>query len=145
MKIFTIAAGGAVVLALSAATVTATARGPGGHFSKMDANEDGIVTASEMNARHEALVAAADANGDGGVSEEEMRAYRKAKRDEMRAENNPDTNGDGVIDRAEFQASAEKRFDRLDKNDDGVLSEDEQPRRRGRHHRGGRYHGERSE
>jgi hypothetical protein len=36
-----------------------------------------------------------------------------------------DANKDQVVDRAEWQAAQKKRFDRLDKNRDGKLSEDE--------------------
>ena len=36
-----------------------------------------------------------------------------------------DTNGDGIITRAEAVAAADARFDRLDTNHDGVLSPDE--------------------
>jgi hypothetical protein len=32
-----------------------------------------------------------------------------------------DTNGDGVIDRAEFRAQAQRRFDRIDANKDGKI------------------------
>ena len=132
-------------LALAASVVgVAAAHDRGGRFKGLDANEDGVVTRAELDAHSAALVEAADADGDGGVSNEEMRAYREAKREERRAKHNPDTNGDGVVDRIEFQAAAEKRFARMDKNDDGVLSEDERQRRRGRHHR--RHHdGDRGE
>ncbi len=91
-----------------------------------------------MDVRQAAFFDGADANGDGGVSAEEMRAYRKAKREEWREKNNPDANGDGVVDRVEFQDAADKRFDRMDKNGDGVLSDDERKRRHGRRHRGHR-------
>ena len=137
MKKTLIAAACIIGVAATAATVSAKPRG-GDRFDKMDANGDGIVTAAEMDARQDALIDAADANGDGGVTAEEFRAYRKAKRDERRAKNNPDTNGDGVIDRAEFLAKAEQRFDRLDKDNNGVISEDERRSKRGRHHRGHR-------
>lgn len=36
-----------------------------------------------------------------------------------------DTDGDGVISRAEFIARAEKRFDKMDADGDGRLSKDE--------------------
>lgn len=41
-----------------------------------------------------------------------------------------DTNGDGVISRAEFMAVAAKRFDKMDANSDGSLSKDEMKRQR---------------
>lgn len=41
-----------------------------------------------------------------------------------------DTDGDGQISRAEMRASATQNFQRMDKNGDGVLTEDERPRMR---------------
>lgn len=137
MKKIVIAAVCIVGVAASAAAVSAKPRG-GERFEKLDANGDGIVTATEMDARQAELLRDADANGDGGLTEEEFRAHRKAKRKEWREKNNPDTNGDGLVDRVEFLAAAEKRFDRLDKDGDGVISEDERRSMRGRHHRGHR-------
>lgn len=57
-----------------------------------------------------------------------------------------DTNGDGVIDRAEAAKAPRlaEQFDTLDKNKDGKLSGDERPRWHGkRHGRGPGGHGER--
>ena len=52
-----------------------------------------------------------------------------------------DTNGDGVITRAEWIAAANARFDRLDTNKDGKLIVGEiPPPHRGRHH-GPRFDG----
>ena len=40
-----------------------------------------------------------------------------------------DTDGDGAISRAEFDAWSAEHFDRLDQNGDGVIGEDEKPER----------------
>ena len=104
-------------------------------FDKLDANGDGRVTEDEMTSRHQELLANADQDGDGALTKEEMKAYHKAKREERRAARNPDKNDDGVIDRTEFITAAQEKFDKLDKNGDGVLSEDERPHRRGHHRR----------
>lgn len=118
------------------AGVTAvSAQGPGQRsgerFERLDANNDGELTLEEMTARQAAMIEEADADGNGAVSKAEMRAFRDAKR----AERNPDKNDDGVIDRTEFINAAQDRFDRLDADGDGLLSEDERPRkgRRGRY------------
>ncbi len=134
------AAGLAISLAAAAALAATPAGDKGGRgFDRLDANGDGKITADEMNAKHADMIAAADANGDGGVTKEEMKAYHEKRRAEMRAKHNPDKNGDGVVDKEEYLASAEERFDRMDKNDDGVISEDEKGRGKGRrHHRGGK-------
>jgi Ca2+-binding EF-hand superfamily protein len=39
-----------------------------------------------------------------------------------------DTNGDGVVSRAEFTAARARMFDRLDRNHDGYLSQDDKSR-----------------
>lgn len=39
-----------------------------------------------------------------------------------------DTNGDGIITKAEFTAARAKMFDRLDRNHDGYLTKDDKPR-----------------
>lgn len=132
----TMAAAGAALLAAGAmAADSGKSRG----WDRMDVNGDGKLTAEEMAEKHEAFIAAADADGDGAVTQEEMKAYRKARRDERREKRNPDKNDDGVVDRTEFLNAAQERFDRMDKNGDGVLSEDETRRRKGhgRRHRGG--------
>ncbi len=130
-----------VGLALSMIAVVAyAAPGKGGkHFDRMDSNGDGMVTAEELSERQSELIAKADSNGDGALTKDELKAFRKAKREEWRAKHNPDANGDGVIDRTEFINAAQERFDRMDKNGDGVISEDER-HKRGRH--GRRHQGE---
>ena len=112
------------------AGVTAvSAQGPGQRsgerFERLDANNDGELTLEEMTAKQAAMIEEADADGNGAVSKAEMRAFREAKR----AERNPDKNDDGVIDRTEFLNAAQDRFDRLDADGDGLLSEDERPRK----------------
>lgn len=126
-------------LSLAAFGASAGEKGGGKHWDRIDINGDGLVTQDELNERSAGLIEKADANGDGAVSKEEMTSYREARRAERRAERNPDKNDDGVVDRTEFIIAAQDRFDRLDTNSDGVLSEDEQPRRRG--HRGGHRRG----
>lgn len=106
-------------------------------WDNLDANKDGKVTADEMSERHADLIANADQDGDGALTKEEMKAYHKAKREERRAKHNPDKNNDGVIDRTEFINAAQERFDKMDKNGDGVISEDEKKHRRGHHRRRG--------
>ena len=103
--------------------------GKGRSWERMDANGDGKVTAEEMSAKNARFIEMADADGDGAVTEEEAKAFREAKRAQMRAKHNPDKNGDGVVDKTEYINAAQDRFDRLDKNGDGVLSEEELQKR----------------
>lgn len=141
IMIGTIAAAGAALIAASA--MAGEGKGPGGHrdpgrgFDRMDVNGDGKLTADEMSEMHAKLIEDADADGDGAVTRDEMKAFHDAKRAEFREKHNPDANGDGVVDRTEYIDAAQKRFDKKDKNGDGVLSEDEMDR----HHHGGRRHG----
>ena len=116
-------------------------KGRGGHWDKMDTNGDGEITADEASDRFAEHLAAADTDGSGGVSKDEMKAFHQARRAERREKRNPDKNDDGVVDKTEFLNAAQERFDRLDKDGDGVLSEDERRRKRGhrgRHHGGGK-------
>ncbi len=138
MMIGTLAVAGAALIAATAYADDGKGRGHGGHWDKMDANGDGVLTADEVSGRSAEWFAAADADGDGAVTKEEMKAYHQAKRAERREKHNPDKNGDGVVDRTEYITAAQDRFDRLDKNGDGVLSEDELRRNRGHHRRGGK-------
>jgi len=138
MKKIILASATALGLSLIA---TGAFAGPGGgkHFDRMDKNGDGKITAEEMSEAHADLIAKADSDGDGAVTKEEMKAFHKARREEWKAKHNPDKNGDGVVDRTEFTDAAGEHFDKMDKDGDGVLSEDER-KSRGRHHRrhGGR-------
>ncbi|PQA87265.1 EF-hand domain-containing protein [Hyphococcus luteus] len=132
----TMAAAGAALMAAGAMAAEG-GKGPGqGYgrgFDRMDVNGDGKLTAEEMSKKHAAFIEQADADGDGAVTKEEMKAFHEARRAEWREKRNPDENGDGVVDRTEYMNAAQERFDRMDKDGDGVLSEDEMRRR---HHRG---------
>lgn len=139
MKRFLIASAAGLGLSLIAAGAYAGPGKGGGHFDRMDTNGDGKVTAEELSERQSELIANADSDGDGAVTKDELKAYHQARHAEWREKHNPDANDDGVIDRTEFISAAQERFDRMDKNGDGVISEDERGKRghrRGRHHRG---------
>lgn len=105
------------VAALTAAIVVASlsmadARGDGPRqisFEALDTNGDGQVTKEEMEARAAARFVDADTNGDGLLSKEELVARAEA----------------GTADRVD------RMLQRFDKNDDGQLSQDELPQRRG--------------
>lgn len=137
IMIGTLAAAGVTIIAAGAFA----AQGPGERWESADANGDGEISAAEMSARQAEFLAAADTDGNGAISKDEMKAYHQARRAERRAQMDPDKNGDGVVDRTEFLNAAQDRFDRMDKDDNGVLSEDEQRRNRGRHHRRGKDRG----
>ena len=118
----------------------AAAAAPGDRFfDRHDTDGDGRVAVDEMTGRVAERAGAMDADGDGYITREEFAAFQEAKKAEMKAKRFPDANGDGVVDRSEFDNASRARFDELDKNGDGVLTEDEmpQPKRRGGRRRGG--------
>ncbi len=128
-------------------------------FAKLDSNSDGSVSEAEFmaakDARKERAMKRRDVNGDGQVDQEDRDA-RKAKfkkkhkkmSKEMKAHKGQhagkrakvDTNGDGAVDLAEHQTAVLARFERMDKNADGVLSADEQRKPSGKRH-GKKRHG----
>jgi Ca2+-binding EF-hand superfamily protein len=77
-----------------------------------------------------------------------LAAISTAQPNERRGDHGPvDLDGDGSISRAEFDTFSDARFDRMDKNGDGLISEDEKPqhpRRPGHRGKGGAkgHHGE---
>jgi hypothetical protein len=114
-------------------------------FARLDANRDGFLAQSEAPPRLAQRFAQLDADRDARLSPAELQAGRQA----MRAERGPrgergqgrrhagqaarvraDANGDGVLTRAELDASVHARFVALDANRDGFVTRDE--RRDGR-------------
>lgn len=112
-------------------------RGPMIEFSVLDANGDGQITQAELDAQKTARFAEIDANGDGNVSAEELLAHaeekgeeRKEGRKEKMAErmiDKLDENDDGLVSAEEFTAKNDRKsmIDRLDENEDGSISEEE--------------------
>lgn len=86
-------------------------------FDRMDANKDGKLDATEMMARRQPAMAPGamppPPPADGAAPPPPAPGGRLMAR--------LDTNGDGTIDRAEFRAQAERRFDRIDANKDGKI------------------------
>ncbi|QSX78925.1 CREC-EF hand family protein [Agrilutibacter solisilvae] len=96
-------------------------------FGEMDANHDGNVTAAEMDARHHGKKIAA-------VESKEPVTYNDAATDEgpMRPELSSadriarlDASGDGMLSAAEHEAGAESMFKELDNDGNGNLSQQE--------------------
>jgi Ca2+-binding EF-hand superfamily protein len=84
-------------------------------FTKCDANNDGVVTAAEM---------------DTAMNEKSAKSDKSDKADKHRKSSAElikeiDTNGDGQLTLAEHDAGTEKMFAKMDKNSDGSLSKDE--------------------
>jgi hypothetical protein len=113
-----------------------------GGFFQADANSDGAVTRQEYDAAGAARFATLDANNDGQLTREERRAQRGERRRGRGGRGGgmmgADANNDGNITREEFLARPTQMFDRLDADDDGVISASERPQRRERGERGER-------
>jgi hypothetical protein len=87
-------------------------------FDQMDANKDGKLDSAEMTVRRQPPMAPGampppPPPADGAAPPPLSRGDRMMAR--------IDTNGDGMIDRNEFRAQAERRFDRMDANKDGKI------------------------
>ena len=98
-----------------------------------DANGDGKLSLGEYQAARLARVMQADKNGDGKISLEEWLARPAAARmkgDPSAIFKQRDANGDGFIDAAEAETLAKQRFDLVDVNHDGAITDEEWAARR---------------
>jgi uncharacterized membrane protein YgcG len=97
---------------------------PVGMLLRYDANHDGSVTRSEMEAGLKVDFAADDTNHDGVLDPVEVRAVNERRWNEDASATSPlvDWNHDGVVDFNEFAATARSLFDQMDIDGNGVLS-----------------------
>ena len=142
-----------------AATTLATAafadgpKGPGGFLKSADLNKDGVIEQSEFQTARDKWFADLDANKDGFVSADELKAFGEKmhaewakKHADQTANDKPDadrkhgdfsqrilervdTDKDGKISKAEFDAEGAKLFAKLDENGDGKIAQNEMPQR----------------
>jgi Ca2+-binding EF-hand superfamily protein len=141
------------VAATSLATA-AYAAGPGGFLKSADLNKDGVIDQSEFQTTRDKWFADLDANKDGFVTADELKAFGDkmhaewAKKHADQATNDKpadaqrkhgdftqrilhrvDTDKDGKISKAEFDAEGTKLFAKLDGNSDGKIEGTEMPQR----------------
>ena len=100
-------------------------------MAKIDINGDGTVTRAEAETAATARFAEMDLDTDGFLTQDEMRAFNMARRDEMR-EKRDEMNDDRprrerdpekmAARMAEMQAKGAERFAAIDTNGDGQLS-----------------------
>ncbi len=103
-------------------------------WQKADKDDDGAVSREEMNAARNALFKRADKNGDNVIGKDEISGLGKVKRSELAARFLGDADADGAISRAEFDAAGRSRFEKIDTDRDGSLSETEIKTLEGRRH-----------
>jgi Ca2+-binding EF-hand superfamily protein len=113
----------AALFAASSGAAWAQAGGPE-RLRRMDFDGDGAVTRAEASAARTAIFNRLDSNGDSTLSAEE-RAAAASRRGAAQLMSSSDADGDGRLTRAEFMAAPYRVFDRLDANEDGVISAEE--------------------
>ncbi|WP_162247706.1 EF-hand domain-containing protein [Lysobacter sp. Root494] len=93
-------------------------------FSEMDANGDGNVTAAEMDAKHDRKKATAKSgmtSNDAAMDDHSM-GHEMSSADKIAK---MDTNGDGVLSASEHDSGAQAMFSQMDADGNGSLSRQE--------------------
>lgn len=150
-KMLLAAAGFAALAGAAGLALAQDNQGPprqrGEHFFQADVNNDGAVSRQEFDAARSAEFSRIDADSDGQISREERRAGRGDRGDRGHGRRggghghmltSADANNDGNITREEFLARPTEMFERLDADDNGVISASERPQRGERGERGDR-------
>jgi Ca2+-binding EF-hand superfamily protein len=123
-----------ITLLLATSAASAGPRHEGGHNKFMeffDSNGDGVVTYQEFLDASKHRFDRIDTDHNASVTEAEFSSYMKTRREERHKDHmaRMDTNKDGKVSKDEFlsasQARAQRKFDRMDKDNDGLLSEAE--------------------
>ena len=135
----TAAAAGASASGGNSAAPVANSGGRGPHrqrvFDEIDTNHDGVVSRAEYQAWVDGRFDKFDTNHDGRIDANEIAASPEtARRVHQRAERfvrRHDPNGNGQVSRADFEAGAMQRFDRLGGGAD-TLTADQFAAHRGR-------------
>ena len=131
-------------LSFAADNTTAPKGERGSHFKKADADGNGTLSRAEVEKAMPRMAEKfdqIDTDKDGQLSRDEMKAWKKTHKHAHRMGNkadrqaraaerfkHADTNGDGKISRAEAESNAPrlaKKFDAIDANKDGLLTQDE--------------------
>ena len=95
------------------------------HFNRLDANEDGFITADEVSDSIWERLSSADANDDGQISQEELTEYAESRPSAVFR--HLDDNDDGQITEDEVGSFAWRFLVMLDVDDSGSITPDESP------------------
>lgn len=129
-----------LIVAAGAGAAFAQDHGPGGMLMAADADHDGNITRAEFDRARNARFTQMDANHDGSLQASERPQWGGGDHPAgaapaggpppgMRA----DTNGDGVISRAEYDAQGAAMFARLDADHNGTITQAEIDAMRAQH------------
>ncbi len=114
----------AVAGILAATSAWAQKGGGMAALQAMDSNGDGSITRAEAQAARATMFDRLDTDDDGALDATE-RAAANGQGQMARSLEGADANNDGRIVRAEMMSQPYRGFDRLDRNNDDVLSADE--------------------
>ena len=97
------------------------------HLEEVDTDKNGRISKAEADAARDRHFKEADADGNGSVSFEEFQAMTEKRREMMlkRRFERSDKNNDGVLTGDELGGRHADHFERMDKNGDGEISEEE--------------------
>lgn len=98
---------------------------PEAFVQRFDKNRDGILEMKELPELLQKRLAAADTNRDGKLSVEELHAFRAAFKGGGKKFERLDKNGDGVLTKDEVGEHKWERIAKADANKDGKVTKDE--------------------
>ncbi len=105
-------------------------------MERFDSDKDGKLTQKELDESRKALLAKHDADKDGNLSLGEFKQLWLEVMDRrvVRGFQRIDRDGDAAITADEFLKPFSNVVERMDRNDDGVLDEQDRSKRHWRHH-----------
>lgn len=134
------AAIGALTIVLGGAAWAGGGKWHGGMFERLDTNKDERVNREEIKPFADKRFTRLDTDGDGVVTTAEIDAHilKRVEKHRERLLERFDGDGDGKVTRAEYDTQVARMFDRVDTDEDGMVSRHEA--RKMRKHMRARWH-----